>query len=79
MARDLTAAARRLVEIVDRAKGDDLERVEHHYGRMTDEQLNQRYGPGMKTRRQVLEECRRDRRDWQEARDLLAMLLDRLA
>jgi hypothetical protein len=56
---------------MDNARGDDMERAQHAFGRMTDAQLDQEYGSSGQTCRQILEGYRQHRQQHNEAaRDL---------
>lgn len=63
-------AKERLLRIVADARGDDLERAQAAFKGMTPDQLDQEYGLSRRTRREILAECTRRRREWEAAYEL---------
>lgn len=53
----------RLIEVVGRSFGDNLERAEMSFRGLTAEQMNQEYGESGRTRQQIVDEYRRHRVD----------------
>ena len=68
----------KLKAIVANARGDDLERAMMVFGSMSSDELASEHGASGRTCRQVLEDCRQERREWQAAKDLLDSLLMRI-
>ena len=64
----------RLKRIVARSAGDDLERAEMAFDGMTSKQLDQQYGFGGNTRKQILEGLRKQRQEWQEVYNYVCSL-----
>lgn len=64
-----------LLKIVERGKGDDLERFEAAFSNLTSEQLKQPYGNSGMTKQQILDDLRKQRQEWETAHDLLNKLL----
>ena len=61
----------KLIRIVESAKGDDLERAEMSFGRLTKDQLKEEYGRSGRTKGEILEGYRQEREEWKEAYDLV--------
>ena len=59
-----------LMRIVERARGDDLERAEHAFAGLSQDQLNEEWGQSGRTKGELLERYRQQRREWQAAYDL---------
>ena len=57
-------------------KGDDLERAEHAFHGMSEEELDQEYGRSEQTCREILEGYRDSRRDHEAACNWLANRLE---
>ena len=72
----MKSPADKLREIVDNAKGHDLECAESSFRRYSITEMFMEYGQSGQTRQEVLDGYRRSRREWQAARDLLEKLLD---
>ena len=60
-------AKEKLMQIVERAKGDDLERAERAFRGLTGDQLNEEYGQSGRTKGEILEGYRKERREWEQA------------
>jgi hypothetical protein len=60
-------AKEKLIQIVENAKGDKLERFEFLFSGLTEEQLKEEYGPSCLTKEEILTECRNERREWEQA------------
>lgn len=58
-------------------KGDDLERAELSFKNLTPKQMDQGHGCSGKTKRQILEEYREERKQWQEANKYLEELFEK--
>lgn len=65
----------RIRRAMDNAQGDNLERAEHAFRGLSEKQMNDEHGSSGKTRKQLLEEYRQERREWQVASDMLDSLL----
>ena len=66
-------AGTKLLRIVDSARGDDLERATRSFAHLSDGELDERqHGASGMTRREILDDYRADRREWEAAR-LLAV------
>lgn len=57
------------------AKGDDLERANRAFGRMTEDELDQLHGESGKTRRAIWDELKTARAHWEAANRYLEDLL----
>ncbi len=57
------------------AKGDDLERANHAFGRLSDKALDDQYGQSGKTVRQLWDTWKRGRAEWETANRELERLL----
>ncbi len=57
------------------AKGDNLERAEASFRHVSTTSMDQEYGQSGKTRRDILEEYRANRRKWEAANKYLETLL----
>jgi hypothetical protein len=64
-------ALKKLRKLVRDAKGDNLERAEASFGRMSDKELDQPFGQSGQTCREVFERYKEERRDWKAVRDLV--------
>ena len=60
-------AKEKLMQIVECAKGDDLERAERAFRGLTGDQLNEEYGQSGRTKGEILEGYRKERREWEQA------------
>ena len=69
-------AAEKLRRIVDNARGDDLERAERCFAGMSEAEMDMPYGQSGKTRREILEDYRRERAEWRAAKMLADSLGD---
>ncbi len=67
-------AKQKLLSIVERSRGDDLERAEHAFRGMSDLQLDQQHGESGQSRRQLLESYRQERAEWKAAHLLVLSL-----
>jgi len=65
------STVKRLQEIFEKSKGDDLERAERCFRGMTDQQLDSPHGQSGMTRRELLDKLRRDRAEWQKVKDFV--------
>lgn len=63
-------AKEKLIRIVQKAKGDDLERAERTFQGLTGDQLNEEYGKSGRTKGEILEKYRKERREWEQAYEL---------
>lgn len=68
-------AAEYLLHMVERAKGDNLERAQCAFGGLSPEKMQEKYGHSDQTRQGILDGYVRQRRKWQEAKNLLLGLL----
>lgn len=66
-----------LRQALGRFKGDDLERAESAFRRETPQSLQKKYGHSGSTKQQVLDEYRKFRQQWIEAKEYLEELLKR--
>jgi hypothetical protein len=60
-------AKEKLMNIVECAKGDDLERAERAFRGLTADQLTEQYGQSGRTKGEILEGYRKERREWEKA------------
>ena len=60
-------AKEKLMQIVECAKGDDLERAERAFRGLTEDQLKEEYGQSGRTKGEILTGYRNERRDWEQA------------
>ena len=60
-------AKEKLIQIVESAKSDNLERAERAFRGLSGEQLKEEYGRSGRTKGEVLEGYREDRREWEQA------------
>lgn len=67
-------AKQKLLSIVEKARGDDLERAERAFQGMSDLQLDQQHGESGQSRRQMLESYRQERAEWKAAHLLVLSL-----
>jgi len=67
-------AKAKLLRIVANAKGDDLERAEMAFAGLSRAEMDKEHGQSGKSRRWVLSDYRRERAEWQAARDLAASM-----
>ena len=65
----------KLLRIVLNAKGDDLERAEAAFKRLSPEQMLEYHGDSGRTVQEILEGYREEREEWQDAYDLLKELI----
>ena len=56
-----------ILEVLGRTKGDDLERANRAFGRMTEAELDRQWGQSGMTARQVWDGYKADRAKWTEA------------
>lgn len=67
-------AEQKLMQIVENARGDDLERAEMEFAGMSERQLEEKLGCGY-TRGELIEAYRRSRSEWKAARNLVRELV----
>jgi len=67
-------AQKKLLLIVERTRGDDLERAELAFRGLTKEQLAQEYGESGRTKGEMLDIYRKERREWEQAYALAKQL-----
>ncbi len=60
-------AKEKLMQIVECAKGDDLERAELAFRGLTEDQLKEEYGQSGRTKGEILTGYRNERREWEKA------------
>lgn len=63
-------AKEKLIRILENAKGDNLERAEMSFGKLTEDQLKEEWGRSGRTKGEILEGYREERKEWQAAYDL---------
>ena len=66
----------RLLRMVEQCKGDDLERAERQYGRLSNDELKKVYGSSGGMCKTILEEYRKDRKEWEEVYNYVRNLPD---
>ena len=71
----MMTAAQKLRQIVNDAKGDDLERATAAFRNCSPAEMNQEYVQSGKLRRTILEDYQQERTEWARAKDLLDQLL----
>jgi len=64
-----------LLCVLERAKGDDLERAQHAFAGLSPEKMQEKYGQSDWTRQEILDGYIETRQKWQKAKDLLLELL----
>lgn len=64
----------KLILIVERARGDDLERAERAFQGLTTEQLAEEYAASGRTKGEMLDIYRKERREWEQAYTLVKQL-----
>ena len=69
------SASNRLRRAIARDKGDDLERARAAFRSLNSTQMQQQYGQSGKSCEEILAGYEQGRQEWQEASDLLALLL----
>jgi len=60
---------------LDSARGDDFERANNTFDRMTEEQLNKQYGQSGRTCREVWQGYKDHRAEWLEAKEYFEQLV----
>ena len=65
----------KLRNIVDNARGDDLERAQRAFGRLGGTAMDQQHGQSGRTRCEILNGYEEERRDWERAKARLNDLL----
>ena len=64
-----------LLDLVERAKGDNLERAQQAFAGLSPEKMREKYGQSDWTRQEILDGYVEGRQRWQAAKDLLLKLL----
>ena len=64
-----------LLSLVERAKGDNLERAQHAFAGLSSEKMQEKYGQSDWTRQEILDGYVQGRQKWQAAKDFLLELL----
>ena len=67
----------KLLRIVENARGGNLERAEMAFHGLSPEQMQEEHGFSNRTCQEVLDGYRRERKEWQAAKELLAELLEK--
>ena len=68
-------AAQYLTRVMANARGDDLERCQAAFGKLTDDELGEQHGQSGRTKRQVWQGYKDHRALWEAAKKLLDKVL----